>query len=483
MAAVETISPERDSTGRAHRAWTRRGRRYSHALLVVDVLAASTAALVMYEWRLTQVRDSVLLTTVTFAMPVIWVGALAIYRCYHRYAPDLPAHLGHRVVQAGLGLAAVMSSACLVLRHLALVDHILFGIPLAVALTILGRRLACPWLRGRRGAARRGLVVGRMTAISGLLAELDRDRSRSIEPVAACAADGISGQTANGLPVTALGNPSDIAGIARQYGTDVVIVSPSAELDFAQLRQLGWDLQGAGVELLVAPALSDVSRERVSLWPAGGLPLLHVRAPVFSGPQRVLKGLIDRILAGVLLVVLAPAMLLIALLVRLSGPGAAIFRQPRVGRDGKEFMCLKFRSMTSGAHVHQPNVDHLNERRDSPMFKIRVDPRVTKIGAVLRRYSLDELPQLVNVLRGEMSLVGPRPPLPEEAARFEAALRRRLLVKPGMTGLWQVSGRADLSWSESVRLDLSYVDNWSPALDLRILLRTVVVVIRGTGAY
>src|SRR5262249_6134345 len=245
----------------------------------------------------------------------------------------------------------------------------------------------------------------------------------------------------------------------------------------------GWDLHDGGIELLVAPALAEVARERVEVRPVGGVPLLHVRAPVLSGPQRVLKGLMDRIAAGALLVAVSPVMMVVAVLIRTTSTGPALFRQRRVGRAGKDFSCLKFRTMTVDAEARRAELTHLNERQDGLLFKIRHDPRITRIGSVLRRYSIDELPQLINVVTGDMSLVGPRPPLPQEVAAYDNAVRRRLLVKPGLTGLWQVSGRSELSWAESVRLDLSYVDNWSPALDARILFRTAGAVVRGTGAY
>jgi exopolysaccharide biosynthesis polyprenyl glycosylphosphotransferase len=204
---------------------------------------------------------------------------------------------------------------------------------------------------------------------------------------------------------------------------------------------------------------------------------------VFTGPRRVLKGFLDRVAAFALLMVGAPAMLVIAVVIRATSPGPALFRQQRVGRGGEEFTCFKFRTMTADAETRRSELAHLNERGEGLLFKIRQDPRITRAGGFLRRYSLDELPQLLNVLAGDMSLVGPRPPLPREVADYDDMVRRRLLVKPGLTGLWQVSGRSNLSWAESVRLDLSYVDNWSPALDARILLRTVTAVVKGTGAY
>jgi lipopolysaccharide/colanic/teichoic acid biosynthesis glycosyltransferase len=184
-----------------------------------------------------------------------------------------------------------------------------------------------------------------------------------------------------------------------------------------------------------------------------------------------------------LLACVGPAMLVIAVLVRRNSPGPALFRQRRVGRDGREFTLLKFRTMSVDAETRRAGLLPLNERADGLLFKMRADPRITRVGRFLRRYSLDELPQLINVLTGEMSLVGPRPPLPHEVAGYDDTVWRRMRVKPGLTGLWQVSGRSELSWADSVRLDLSYVDNWSPALDARILLRTVAAVAKGTGAY
>jgi exopolysaccharide biosynthesis polyprenyl glycosylphosphotransferase len=215
----------------------------------------------------------------------------------------------------------------------------------------------------------------------------------------------------------------------------------------------------------------------------GSGPLLHVRKPMFTGPQRVVKEVFDRAGAALLLILCAVPMIAIAIAIRVTSPGPALFRQKRVGVGGKEFTCFKFRSMYTDAEARRADLAHLNERSDGLLFKLKTDPRVTKFGGLLRRSSLDELPQLLNVLAGSMSLVGPRPPLPSEVAAYDEDVRRRLMVKPGLTGLWQVSGRSNLSWAESVRLDLHYVDNWSPLLDIRILGRTVTAVARGTGAY
>lgn len=261
-----------------------------------------------------------------------------------------------------------------------------------------------------------------------------------------------------------------------------MIVLACPELDGAALRRLAWELERYDTDLIVASSLVDVAGSRTTIRPVDGLPLLHVEHPRLSGGARVVKELVDRVGALVLLVLLAPLLVALAVWIRWDSPGPALFRQVRVGRGGRRFVIYKFRTMQVDAEQRLAELRHLNEH-DGVLFKIRNDPRVTRAGRWLRRFSLDELPQLINVLKGQMSLVGPRPPLPDEVARYPADARRRLAVKPGMTGLWQVSGRADLPWEEAVRLDLWYVENWSLTLDLVILLRTLTAVYRASGAY
>jgi exopolysaccharide biosynthesis polyprenyl glycosylphosphotransferase len=212
------------------------------------------------------------------------------------------------------------------------------------------------------------------------------------------------------------------------------------------------------------------------------MPLLHVEEPTFAGPERILKAGMDRFLAALGLLLLSPLFLAIAVAIRLDTPGPTFFRQGRIGLGGRRFAIVKFRTMVVDAEAQRHSLHDRNEA-DGLLFKLRADPRVTRVGRVLRRWSVDELPQLWNVLRGEMSLVGPRPPLPTEVEQYEHHVSRRLLVKPGMTGLWQVSGRADLEWDEAVRLDLYYVDHWSPTMDLAIIFRTFSAVTKGSGAY
>ena len=249
-----------------------------------------------------------------------------------------------------------------------------------------------------------------------------------------------------------------------------------------RLRQLAWELEKTGTDLCVAPALLDVAGPRTTIRPIAGLPLLHMDHPEFTGGRRVIKAAFDKSLALAALVLAAPLLGALALVIHCDDGGPVLFRQTRVGKDGRTFTVYKFRTMVPDAEQRRAELASQNEQHGL-LFKIRNDPRVTRSGSWLRRWSLDELPQLVNVLAGDMSLVGPRPALPEEAAMYGDHVRRRLAVKPGLTGLWQVNGRSDLSWDESVRLDLRYVENWSFVLDLQILWKTCAAVARGSGAY
>jgi exopolysaccharide biosynthesis polyprenyl glycosylphosphotransferase len=274
----------------------------------------------------------------------------------------------------------------------------------------------------------------------------------------------------------------DVAEVVDRFQVDTVAVLPGPDLHGAALRRLGWELEDTDAELLLAPAVTDVAGPRVHIRPVAGLPLLHVERPELTGIRRFTKEVVDRTAAAVGLLLLAPALLATAVAVRVTSAGPVLFRQERVGKCGELFTMLKFRSMVPNAPQLVEQLAAADEG-NGVLFKLRDDPRVTRVGRILRRYSIDELPQLVNVLRGEMSLVGPRPPLAREVEQYGTDMRRRFLVKPGLTGLWQVSGRSDLSWDDSVRIDVRYVENWSLTFDLMILCKTVRAVLRGSGAY
>ena len=260
-----------------------------------------------------------------------------------------------------------------------------------------------------------------------------------------------------------------------------MIVTSSDVTHPDMVRRLGWDLEGHNVEIIVAPSLANIAGPRVHVRPVAGLPLLHVEQPSYRGATRWMKFLLDRFGSLGLLIIGLPIFAVIAVCIKVTSRGKVFFVQERVGRDGRQFKMIKFRTMVQGADEMLD--DLVPDTINTMMFKMRDDPRVTRAGKFLRRYSLDELPQLINVLRGDMSLVGPRPPLPSEVSGYEAEARRRLLVLPGMTGPWQVSGRADLDWEETMRLDLYYVENWSIVDDLLILWKTLRVVLNSAGAY
>jgi exopolysaccharide biosynthesis polyprenyl glycosylphosphotransferase len=262
---------------------------------------------------------------------------------------------------------------------------------------------------------------------------------------------------------------------------DTVAVLPTRGLDGVALRRLRWDLEKTPAELLLVPAVPDVGR-RLRVRPFDGLTTLHLERTGLRGGRVLVKSAVDRVGAALALLLLLPVLVAVALAVKTTSPGPVLFRQARVGRGGHTFTMLKFRSMTSGAEQLVESLAAHDQGNGVP-FKIVRDPRVTRVGRFLRRYSLDELPQLINVVKGDMSLVGPRPPLPKEVKRYDVDMHRRFVVKPGLTGLWQVSGRSNLSWDDTVRIDVHYVENWSLLLDLVIIWRTFGAVMRGDGAY
>ncbi len=339
----------------------------------------------------------------------------------------------------------------------------------------------------RRRPARRVLVVGEAAGVERAVRLLG---ARSGHPYAVVAAVPVGtaplecGVRVPGrlAQAPAGDDASTVLGAAFAHDADLALVVPGPQLSEERLCRLFWGLHDGGLPLSVLSELSGIAPGRIRPSAAAGLTLLHIAPPLRHGPQMLLKSVLDRIGAALGLLVLAPVLLLIGAAVRLGSEGPALHRQVRQGRHNRPFTLWKFRTMVVDAERHKHRLLGANEH-DGPMFKMRRDPRVTRVGRLLRRTSLDELPQLVNVLRGDMSLVGPRPPLPDEVSRYDERELRRLAVRPGLTGLWQVSGRSDLSWQETVSLDLWYVDNWSVATDLGLMARTLRAVADGRGAY
>jgi exopolysaccharide biosynthesis polyprenyl glycosylphosphotransferase len=287
-------------------------------------------------------------------------------------------------------------------------------------------------------------------------------------------------ETPAGIPV--LGDTDDVTALVMKTEADVIFFADGSIGSGAMMRQAVWDLEQHNVQVVVAPSVTDISSERVKVRPVGGLPLMHIAPPTWANATRLSKRLFDVVVAALLVVAFAPVLLACVLAVKAADRGPVLFRQRRIGRNGMQFSCLKFRTMVIDAEERLAAL-HTEHGYESGLFKVKDDPRVTRPGRWLRRYSLDELPQLFNVLAGHMSLVGPRPPLPLEVEQYTEDASRRLQVRPGMTGLWQVSGRSDLTWQEALRLDLYYVDNWSMLQDLSILTKTLRAVLSRRGAY
>jgi len=336
--------------------------------------------------------------------------------------------------------------------------------------------------RGRGRFVHSMLVVGTSESVTDIITRTRRDPFNGWLVGGACTPTGVgSGGTDHILGVPVLGDLDSVAEMVRLGEYGVVSVGSTPGWSPRRLHQLAWDLEGLGADLVVDPGLMEMAGPRLHVAPVDGLPLLRLTHPSFDGVPRVVKNVIDWFGAAILIVIIAPVLLALALAVKADG-GPVFFRQERIGRHGRVFKMVKFRSMVVDAEAQKAALIEGNEG-SGPLFKLRNDPRITKVGVTLRKYSLDELPQLFNVLTGSMSLVGPRPPLPEEVATYSRDAERKLMVKPGLTGLWQVSGRSDLSWEESVRLDLRYVENWTLAMDALILWKTIGTLARGSGAY
>ena len=461
--------------------WT---RAYLRRVALVDCLCALAAGALAYDARFdhTDYRPTVYLAF-TGLLPLLWVGSLALVGGYDARFIGVGSDEFLRVINAAVMLTAMIAVVSYAVKFDTARGYLVVTLPSVTIFDLVARY----WLRRRlhrlrsRGACMHKVVaVGHAAAVADLIGDLRRSRHHGLSVVGACLAGSSMLHEIAGVPVC--GGLSNVTSVVSHLGADTVAVLTCPEMNGTRLRQLAWDLEKTGTDMCVAPALLDVAGPRTTIRPVAGLTLLHVDHPRLDGGKRVVKGAFDKVVALLAVVLLAPLFALIMVAIKLDDHGPVFFRQTRVGKDGHTFSVWKFRTMVVDAEQRKAELAARNEGA-GVLFKMRWDPRVTKAGSWLRRYSLDELPQLFNVLLGDMSLVGPRPALPAEAASYGTQMRRRLVVKPGITGLWQVNGRSDLAWAEAVRLDVRYVENWSLALDLQILWKTGAAVIHGHGAY
>jgi exopolysaccharide biosynthesis polyprenyl glycosylphosphotransferase len=478
----------RDATPRGPKDWR---RNYQRRLQITDFLALIWVVFgTQIAWfglgnaQLSILRDT-RLSDVSYwlfsaGLVLVWMGALSWSdsRSYRVIGTGAIEYV--RVADSSLRLFGGIAIIAFLTRTEVARGFLLISLPLGVLVLLFTRWLWRQWLIAQRetGAySARVLLVGSVASVTQIARELRRNPSAGYHVVGACTPSGTVAGTVPGTQIPMMGSVNAVERAMQLTGADTVAVTSTDELPPDKVKQISWNLQSGRQHLVLAPSITDIAGPRLHTRPVAGLPLIHIETPRFSKGQLFLKRTVDLGASIVGIVVLSPLLALLAISIRLSSDGPVLFRQTRVGRGGREFTMLKFRSMVTDAEdllekLQRDREDQGFDSGNEVLFKMKNDPRVTPIGRVMRRYSLDELPQLFNVVGGTMSLVGPRPPLPTEVEKYATHVHRRFLVKPGITGLWQVSGRSSLSWEETVRLDLSYVENWSLLGDLAILART-----------
>jgi len=427
-------------------------------------------------------------TVYSVCLVIAWLGMLALLGTREPRIAGTGGGEYRRLLVASLatfgGLAIVVYLFNLQLAR----GYFLIALPIGLAALFLTRHLWRLWLRAQRreGAYSSKVVLAGCTeSVEHLARELSRMPEAGLQVVGACVPAGREHEVApiDTGPIPILGDVDHVLEAVEDFDADTVIITSSDELSPQKVRELSWRLEPGHQHLIVAPALTDIGGPRIHIRPVAGLPLVHVETPRYKGGKLHSKRLFDVVASALLIALLAPVLVAVAVAIVITDPGPVLFRQRRVGKNGRRFSMLKFRTMVVDAEARLAELKAQADAGNDILFKMRDDPRVTPVGRILRRYSLDELPQLFNVLRGEMSLIGPRPPLKTEVEEYDDHVHRRFLVKPGITGLWQVNGRSNLSWEESVRLDLYYVENWTLTGDLAILFRTAQAVLARDGAY
>jgi exopolysaccharide biosynthesis polyprenyl glycosylphosphotransferase len=458
-------------------------RRYVVTQMVLDGLVGILAVAFVLQLPNAQFNE-IKSVVLVLGAGIGWPIAVAISHGYERGKIGVGGDEARSVLHAmilGIAAGAVPSA---VTDRPGVVALCVMAVPMAGIVSLIVRISARKYLHYQQRTGRnvrRVIVVGSTYTVADLTEVLTREPNCGMQVVGVCVPQAdVARAHAAGLPV--IGDLEQVPQVINTYKADAVAVAGGDPTRHNYLRELSWALEGSSVEILVHPGLVEVAGPRMHIRPHVGLPLLHVEQPHFTGWRRFAKRATDIVLTSVGLVLVSPIMIAIALAIKLSDGGPVIFRQSRVGHDGGNFTMFKFRSMRVDAEQRLAELKALHPDMGT-LFKLEDDPRITRVGRFLRRYSLDELPQLFNVFGGSMSLVGPRPPLQSEVDSYEDHARRRLLVTPGLTGLWQVSGRSLLSWEETVRLDLRYVENWTLTLDLLIMWRTLFAVIAKRGAF
>lgn len=469
--------------------WRRRyARRLWFSDLIVLIVVVLGTQILWFGWGNAQVamRQDSRISDLSYwlfstGLVVVWMWSLALVdsRSDRVIGTGSAEYVG--IASSSIRLFGVIAIVAFLTRIDLARGYLLIALPVGLLMLILERWLWRQWLiaqRARGAFSARVLLVGSEQSVSQIANELQRTPRAGYLVVGACVPSGKVADTIEGTEIAIMGSVGAIDRAIKAAAADTIVVTSTDELPADKVKQISWSLEAGRQHLVIAPSIADIAGPRIHTRPVAGLPLIHVETPRFSKGQLFVKRAMDLVLSLIGVLIASPVLLLLALSIRLTSPGPVLFRQTRVGYRGREFTMLKFRSMVVNAEELLADlVDTDRDAGNEVLFKMTNDPRVTRVGRVMRKFSLDELPQLFNVIGGSMSLVGPRPPLPSEVEQYADHVHRRFLAKPGITGAWQVSGRSTLSWEDTVRLDLSYVENWSLLGDVLILFKTVKAVV------
>lgn len=477
---------ERASSGRSISRDVDWPRRYASRLFYSDAAVIAATFAVYSVVALDEISQPVA-WSVSFTVPYwallifvafVWLIGLDVIDTRDRHIVGHGITEYQRLVNATLAVFAFLIAIAFFLQMNVARSLFVIALPIGLAALLASRWIWRQWLRKYQSKGNyvyRAIVLGEPGKVGHVVRQIRDARDSGYEIVGVLTTGPKDSGMLAGVPI--VGGLESATEVVEDLGADTLIVAGSDQLDPQTMRRLGWEMADRDVNWVVAPALTDVAGPRIHARPVAGLPLVHVDFPTLEGYKRVAKRTFDIIGSALIILVLSPAMLATAVAIRLDGPGSIFYRQVRIGRRGREFGMIKFRSMVANADDQLASLLDVQGTTDQPLFKVTNDPRITKVGRFIRKHSIDELPQLFNVFIGEMSLVGPRPQRAAEVALYDDDAHRRLLVKPGMSGLWQVSGRSRLSWDDAIRLDLYYVENWSFTQDLQILFRTVKAVV------
>jgi exopolysaccharide biosynthesis polyprenyl glycosylphosphotransferase len=476
-------------------------RVYARRVLVTDLLVilGSVATAQLIRFRLLGDQESVLVdgrwpedvtvsyTVLSLVLTIVWMITLQVLETRDHRIIGAGFTEYKRILDSTVGTFGVFAMVALMLKISTARGYLFIAFPLGLLLLLVSRFLWRSWLNARRRDGRfqyRAVIVGELAKVLHVAREITREPNAGYQIVGAVT-ERLNGDDCEILGVVHQSptlSPEAILAVLDELGADTLVLTSSDTLGPEKMRSLSWTLEERDVELVVAPALTDIAGPRIHTRPVAGLPLIHIEFPEFTGRRYWAKRAFDVIGSGLLILLLSPVLIAVALAVKLTSRGPLFFAHTRIGQHGEPFKMYKFRSMVPDADAQLAELLAEQGTSDQPLFKVQNDPRITPVGRFIRRYSLDELPPLFNAFLGSMSLVGPRPQVEAEVALYDNAAYRRLLVKPGLTGLWQVSGRSNLSWEDALRLDLYYVENWSLPGDIIILGRTFKAVLSPDGA-